>query len=167
MFVIRERRGQACLAYGTGLEVILAYGRSIWHTGGVVLAYGKGRFGVREGNRTTHCKRTGIAAMKYRFGVRDEIAVRQGEVIVVNNGESERAGGEVIWRFFGRPSGLSDLSQVPELCQCQTNVLREQRLWSCTLQGREVTSCTRSATGSHQEARRNLKKHPGVQVQTS
>ena len=95
MFVIRERRGQACLAYGTGLEVILAYGRSIWHTGGVVLAYGKGRFGVREGNRTTHCKRTGIAAMKYRFGVRDEIAVRQGEVIVVNNGESERAGGDL------------------------------------------------------------------------
>ena len=33
--------------------------------------------------------------MKYRFGVRDEIAVRQGEVIVVNNGESERAGGDL------------------------------------------------------------------------
>ncbi len=166
MFVIRERRGQACLAYGAGLEVILAYGRLIWHTGGVVLAYGKGWFGVREGNRTTHCKRTGIAAMKYRFGVRDEIAVRQGEVIVVNNGESERAGGDLHLQGGALP-GLSDLSQVPELCQCQTNVLREQRLWSCTLQGREVTSCTRSATGSHQEARRNLKKHPGVQVQTS
>ena len=95
------------------------------------MAYGKGRFGVWDGNRTTHWKRTGIAAMKYRFGVRDEIAVRQGEVIVVNNGESERAGGDLHLQGGALP-GLSDLSQVPELCQCQTNVLREQRLWSCS-----------------------------------